>query len=334
MPAATVANVTARGVVEFCRSRGIAAEGLLAAAKIAPALISVPGCRLSAEQVFALWDEAERATGDPWIAEHVTSSLPFGTYRIADYLLLTGATPRDSLQKFIRSFPLVNGAFEMHLSASRAGAHLQLHSPYAPEGPSHFYVEFIFSMVLARLRFAAGVDWHPKEVCFAHAAPDHQETSRPMFRCPVRFNASENRMTLAKEVADMCLPSGDPLLSEILDHYGQSLLKQSSKDEFLGDVRKVLADGFTRRDDVRLQITARKLALSGRSLQRELNARGTSYRDELDRFRRDLAVELLPRVPIHQIGTLLQFSEPGSFYRAFRRWTGKTPQEYLKPTSA
>ena len=334
MPAATVANVTARGVVEFCRSRGIAAEGLLAAAGISPVLMSLPGSRLPAEQAFALWDEAERATGDPWIAEHVTSILPFGTYRIADYLLLTGATPRDSLQKFIRSFPLVNGAFEMHLSASRAGAHLQLDSPYAPEGPSHFYVEFIFSMVLARLRFAAGVDWHPKEVCFAHAAPDHPETCRPMFHCPVRFNESENRMTLAKEVADMCLPSGDPLLSEILDHYGQSLLKQSSEDEFLGDVRKVLADGFTRRDDVRLQITARKLALSGRSLQRELNARGTSYREELDRFRRDLAVELLPRVPIHQIGTLLQFSEPGSFYRAFRRWTGKTPQAYLKPKSS
>ena len=119
------------------------------------------------------------------------------------------------------------------------------------------------------------------------------------------------------------------MLSEILDHYGQSLLKESAKDEFLGDVQKVIAEGFSRRGDVRLQSTASKLALSGRSLQRELNSRGTSYREELDRCRRDLALDLLPRVPIHEIGNLLQFSEPRSLYRAFRRWTGKTPQAYL-----
>lgn len=333
MSGRTVANVTPKGVLDFCRSRGIATERLLSAAGVPPALISEPGARLPAEQAFALWDEAERATGDPLIAEHVTEILPFGTYRIADYLLLTGATPRDSLQKFIRSYPLVNGAFEMQLSASRSGMHLQIQSPYAPEGPSHFYVEFIFSMIFARLRFAAGMDWSPKEVCFSHSVPRRIDRYHPMFRCPVRFNNADNRMTLSREIADMSLPSGDALLSGILDQYGQSLLKQTSKDEFLSDVRKILADGFSRRGDVRLHITARKLALSGRSLQRELTGRGTSYREELDRFRRDLALDLLSRVPVHEIGNLLQFSEPRSFYRAFRRWTGKTPQAYLKTKS-
>jgi AraC-like DNA-binding protein len=334
MSSRTVTNVTARGVVDYCRRRGIASDGLLAAAGIPPSLMVEAGTRLPAEQALALWEQAERATGDPLIAQHVTGILPFGTYRIADYLLLTGATPRDSLQKFIRSFPLVNNAFEMYLSPSRGGAQLQIHSPYAPEGPSHFYVEFIFSMIFSRLRLAAGVDWRPKEVCFAHPASDRVKTHHPVFRCPVRFNGSENRMTLSREIADMSLPSGDALLSEILDHYGQSLLKQSAKDEFLSDLRKVLADGFSRRGDVRLQGTAGKLALSGRSLQRELNGRGTSYREELDRFRRDLALDLLPRVPIYEIGNLLQFSEPRSFYRAFQRWTGKTPQAYLSNRSS
>ena len=333
MPAISVANVTPRGVVDYCRSRGVSSEGLLAAARVPSALISVPGSRLSAEQAFALWEEAGKATSDPMIAEHVIAVLPFGTYRIADYLLLTGATPRDSLKKFIRSFPLVNGAFELQLSTAQGGTHLELHNPYAPEGPSHFYVEFIFSMIFARLRLAAGVEWRPKEICFAHAAPAGMDSYHPTYCCPVRFNESINRMTLEREIADMTLPSGNALLSDILDHYGQALLKQSSNDDFLGDVRKVIADGFTR-GDVRLQATARKLALSGRSLQRELNSRGTSYRDELDAFRRDLALNLLSRAGIHQILNLLQFSELSSFHRAFRRWTGKTPQGYLRDRSS
>jgi len=311
----------------------VASEGLLAAAGVPSALISVPGSRLSAEQAFALWDEAGRATSDTLIAEHVTQVLPFGTYRIADYLLLTGATPRDSLKKFIRSFPLVNCAFELQLSTTHGGTHLELYSPYAPEGPSHFYVEFIFAMIFARLRLAAGVDWRPEEICFTHASPVGMGPYHPTFCCPARFNESVNRMTLAKEIADMALPSGDALLSDILDHYGQAMLKQSSNDDFLGEVRKVIADSFTR-GDVRLQTTARKLALSGRSLQRELHGRGTSYREEVDGFRRDLALNLMSRADLRQILNLLHFSELSSFNRAFRRWTGKTPGVYLRDRSS
>jgi AraC-like DNA-binding protein len=333
MPAVTVANVTPRGVIDYCLSRGVPSDRLLAAAGIAPAQVAVPGSRLSAEQAFALWEEAQRATAEPLIAEHVTALLPFGAYRIADYLLMTGSTPREALQKFIRSFPLVNGAFQLQLSSSGSGTHLELHNPYAPEGSSRFYVEFIFSMIFARLRLAAGVDWSPREICFAHPSPPGIGTYHPTFRCQVRFNESVNRMVLEKDFADIPLPNGDALLSEMLDHYGQSLLKQSAKDDFLSDVRKVLSDGFSR-GDVDLETTARKLALSGRSLQRELNGRGTSYREELDRFRRDLALDLLTRAQIPDIASLLQFSESSCFYRAFRRWTGKTPRQYLHQKSS
>ena len=333
MPVVTVANVTAKAVMDFCVSRGVRSEGLLAAAGIPPGLLAVPGARLPAEQAVALWGEARSVTGDPLIAEHVTHRLPFGAYRIADYQLLTGATPRDSLQRFIRGFPLVNGAFQLQLTSSRAGVHLELHSPYPPEGPSRFYVEFIFAMILARLRLAAGVAWSPKMVCFAHPLHPDDAAYHPTFCCEARFNESVNQMVLDREFADMALPNGDVLLSEILDHYSQSLLRQTAKDALISDVRKVLSDGLSR-GDVRLGTTARKLALSGRSLQRELNGRGTSYREEVDRMRRDLALDLLVRVEIQEVSRLLQFSELSSFYRAFRRWTGKTPQEYLRDRSS
>lgn len=329
MPPVTVANVTPRGVVDFCLSRGVSRDGLLTAAGIPPALVTVPGSRVTAEQAFALWGAAGRATGDPQLAEHVANFLPFGSYRIADYLLVTGATPRDALQKFIRSFPLVNGAFQLQLASSKAGTHLELHSPYDAEGPSRFYVEFIFAMIFARLRFAAGGDWRPKEVWFAHPSPPGIGAHHSSFGCRVRFNAPINQLVLDSNFAAMVLPNGDAMLSEILDHYGQSLLKQSAKDDFLSDVRKVLGDGLSR-GDVHIEATARKLALSGRSLQRQLQGRGTSYRDELDRLRRDLALDLLPRTQVHEVSRLLQFSELSSFYRAFRRWTGKTPQAYRR----
>jgi AraC-like DNA-binding protein len=83
-----------------------------------------------------------------------------------------------------------------------------------------------------------------------------------------------------------------------------------------------------------LVTTAKKLALSCRSLQRELNSRGTSYREELDMLRREMALDMLPSEPLSDIVAFLRFSESSAFYRAFRRWTGKTPQEYLDQLSS
>ena len=52
----------------------------------------------------------------------------------------------------------------------------------------------------------------------------------------------------------------------------------------------------------------------------------------MERYSIELAVDLLTerQIEIEEISHFLGFSEPSSFYRAFRRWTGKTPQEYLQ----
>jgi AraC-like DNA-binding protein len=121
----------------------------------------------------------------------------------------------------------------------------------------------------------------------------------------------------------------DPELNEIINHHARRLLKDSfTEDHFLRDLRQALNEELMC-GDLRLTTIARRLAHSGRSLQRELNMRGTSYREEVARFRRDLAMEMLPHRPIEEMASFLQFSEPSSFYRVFRRWTGVTPQEYL-----
>jgi AraC-like DNA-binding protein len=73
--------------------------------------------------------------------------------------------------------------------------------------------------------------------------------------------------------------------------------------------------------------------MSGRSLQRRLNAEGSSFRAELDRVRSELAVRLLNEgeADAHELAFLLGFSEPSAFHRAFKRWTGTTPAAYRDP---
>lgn len=76
-----------------------------------------------------------------------------------------------------------------------------------------------------------------------------------------------------------------------------------------------------------MEAICKKLGVSTRTLQRRLQEEGGSFQQVLDQVRTSLAQHYLARteLPGAEIAFLLGFEEPNSFYRAFRGWTGKTP---------
>jgi len=67
--------------------------------------------------------------------------------------------------------------------------------------------------------------------------------------------------------------------------------------------------------------------LSPRTLRRKLEAQGTSYKGLLDSVRRELSRYYVQRTEesFERVARKLGFSEPSTFYRAFKRWYGTTP---------
>jgi len=73
---------------------------------------------------------------------------------------------------------------------------------------------------------------------------------------------------------------------------------------------------------------AKRLAVSSRTLQRRLREEATSYKHVLRSTRERLARHYLRRTHLTatEIAYLLGFDEPTSFFRAFRNWTGASPE--------
>ena len=74
---------------------------------------------------------------------------------------------------------------------------------------------------------------------------------------------------------------------------------------------------------------AHELAVSSRTLHRQLKAEDTSFQQILDATREELATHYLrnPDLSATEIAFLLGYGETSSFYRAFRNWTGGTPEQ-------
>jgi AraC-like DNA-binding protein len=72
--------------------------------------------------------------------------------------------------------------------------------------------------------------------------------------------------------------------------------------------------------------------MSMRTLQRRLSEEGVRFGDLLDDVRHAMAAEYLATdsMNLMEMAFLLGFSDPNSFFRAFRRWTGTTPDAYRR----
>lgn len=95
-------------------------------------------------------------------------------------------------------------------------------------------------------------------------------------------------------------------------------------------LRRLLRDE-SRWNDYSLPEAARRLAMSGRTLERSLAAEGTSYREIREEVRFELASTLLRRgATVEEISDQLGFLDVTSFHRAFRRWAGTSPGAFRR----
>jgi AraC-like DNA-binding protein len=84
-----------------------------------------------------------------------------------------------------------------------------------------------------------------------------------------------------------------------------------------------------------INAVARQLVMSPRTLQRQLQTEGTSYQAVLTGTREELAHRYLAdrSLTVPQIAYLLAYNDTNSFYRAFRQWTGATPEKTRKDST-
>jgi AraC-like DNA-binding protein len=117
-----------------------------------------------------------------------------------------------------------------------------------------------------------------------------------------------------------------------MDMYARELLsKVKTQDNLPGKIQHLLIQEMPEKPFTASE-TAGQLGLSERSLYRELQQQGTSFRQLRDQALSQKARQLLSNqnVSIAEVAFLLGFSENAAFYRAFKRWTGRTPLDYRK----
>ncbi len=92
-------------------------------------------------------------------------------------------------------------------------------------------------------------------------------------------------------------------------------------------IRKLLNTGT---GPAQVETVCYHMGISRSTMQRNLKEEDKSYQQILDEVRIELADRYLAKtaLKLDQIASLVGFTDPKSFHRAFKSWTGMTPQQF------
>ena len=332
----SVLSVSSRALIDACTRLGLDTGQILQAAKLVPAILQDPDARIPVEQVEALWQKAYELSNDPDLALHAIEVLPFGAYRVIDFLASTAPTVGAAFAKVSDYFPLINGVARLPYTVGERHVTVAVEAPSRPRTITRPYAEYTLAAVFLRTRLATNQPFRLLQVELSHPQPADVREHERIFECPVRFGADTCQLTIARSVWDTPRTGADPNLFSVLDTHARMLLEQlPGPADIVGRVREAIADEL-RGGDPKLESIARRLAMSARTLQRRLRDQGVLFNDVLDVMRFRAAKSYLAQRDIAgaEVAYLLGFVEQSSFNRAFKRWSGQTPTEYRRRVAA
>jgi len=177
------------------------------------------------------------------------------------------------------------------------------------------------------VRELCGPRWAASEVAFSRAEPVDQTPYRRHFRAPLRFDQDRSAVRFPADWQERAIPGADPERRRALAAALEAAESDSLVSHLHRALRLLLLAGKSSGDEL-----AQTLSLHRRTLNRRLQAQGTTFQKVLDEVRLEVARHLLEhtRVPINEIAATLCYAEVSAFIHAFRRWTGTTPAQWRK----
>lgn len=155
------------------------------------------------------------------------------------------------------------------------------------------------------------------------------------FRAPVYFNQDYCQLRFHRRYLALPIVKNETDLEKMLTTFPSELLRADAvADSTAAKVQGLMGTDFSR-DLPSLEQAANRLHTTTATLHRRLRNEGTSYQMIKDNCRRDAAIHLLRKESLTggDIAEKLGFSDASTFFRAFKKWTGTTPQEFVKKES-
>ena len=248
---------------------------------------------------------------------------------IVGYLSMAAETLEQALELFKKYSPLIYMATPLQIREQAKYIDLVWGKNGYMAGP--LVDEFFIATLVKTIRnLTDNEELSPIKIQFINPEPENINTYEDFFGCPVLFDREETIVRADKKILSEPIKSYDGNILRILERAGNDQLKSRKKTlPTIVKLREIISKNIGERN-LDIDMIARKMNVTARTLQRKLKSEGTTFRSQVNDIRETLSKQYLSEtdIEITEIALLLGYSEHSAFSRSFTRWTGLSPVEY------
>lgn len=328
-PGTLSARVVLR-TVEFCRRRGHDAAALCESAQVSLELLRDPNARVPYGAVARLAERALAITGDVDFGLHLAEDVGEPEhFDIGLLLMMASPTVGAAMERFAASQRYWGDGPRATFLRVEGGMVIRYALPGAEGNYARHANECAMAEIALGVRVLSGQPLGARVVRFAHAAPERLGEHRRVFACPLEFDAHRTEIEFDDAVLEAPLPQANAAFLAIFQQQMDAALARLPAPADATSAVRDVARAALLGGNCNLAETARAMGVSTRTLQRRLQAEGTSFAEVVDALRREIALAYVHKqVPLAEIATLLGYSDATAFHHAFRRWTGVSPARH------
>jgi AraC-like DNA-binding protein len=270
-----------------------------------------------------LLEAIAQRTGDDALGVRIVEAGPIRPVNLHYFKIKNAPTLRDALEHRVLYSQFISDAYSVRLETA-ADSSCFIWEMDVVTGPRAQFEGYAAALFVKFVRQVMSDEWMPLAVDLPHKRPAAMEAYDRALGPRINFGAAHTRVWIDARDLDRPLPAADPVLYRVLCHSVDKAVRMptpcktvldKTRDQIVGAASYMHADETT---------VASAIGVSVRTLQRELQEAGTTFRGMVDDTRKRAALQLLhdTEMPLTEVAFLLGFSELSAFSRAARNWFG------------
>ena len=327
----TDASVVLRLGYQAIRRAGLPTEEILTKAGVALSQVdNNKRTPLSAQSAF--WTALEDVTHDTDIGLHLGEHLPLYRGQVIEHLFVSSGHFGEGLKRALAYQRLISDALSAELVVTDEHCYLTNGQQVViDQRVNRHFTECFMSGVLRFFKFVTEGRFEPTFIDFNFNEGASDDEYLRVYGCPVSLGQSETRIYFDRNILEHPLWQAEPELLQLHEQLALEKLQELARYDLVGEVRRAIG-ATLESGETTLETVASQLNITPRRLRTQLSEANTSFQQILSDYRCRLAKRLLANTneSVERIVYLTGFSEPSTFYRAFKRWTNETPVEYRK----
>lgn len=191
------------------------------------------------------------------------------------------------------------------------------------------FVEAMLMLMQHIIEFILGRQMSEASFHINSSEPPGAESYQKYFHCPVFFNSDYLEIHLPAALKDVSnANANEPMYQLALEQCQEAARKLQSNTDIETDIYNYLSSNLT--GSPSLAQTAKRFNVTPRTIIRRLKEGSTSFQGIKDEVYAFQAGSYLRRssISVDTISVILGYSDPANFRRSFKRWYGKSPQQY------